>query len=80
MRTLFPERLLGPNLDRLGFSTVRDRNLAFPFNRVRVEEQFVFLFDVIKHRHFLIAHYNQFLFLKRMEPRHENMSLDTARE
>ena len=80
MRTLFPERLLGPNLDRLSFSTVRDWNLAFPFNRVRVEEQFVLLFHVIKHRHFSIAHYNQFLFFKRMEPRHENMSLDAARE
>src|SRR5262245_60571565 len=78
VKTFFSKRFLRFDINWLGIGSIGDRNLAFPLNRVRIKEKFVFLFHIVEHRHLAIAHDNQPLLLKWMEPRDENMGLDAT--
>src|SRR5581483_5874558 len=78
MQALRSQRLLHLERNRLGFSPAGDRAMVPPVNRMGVKLQFMFLLYVIENRHLTISNNDEFLFLKRMEPRNKNMSLYPA--
>ena len=58
METLVPERLARIDRDRVCRGLVSEGNLVFPLDGVRIEDQLVFLLDVVKDRHLAVANHD----------------------
>ena len=62
------------DLDKLSLFVVRNRDISFPFDGMRIKEQFMLRFKVVKNCHLTVADYNEPLFFILMDPRNEYMS------
>ena len=54
--------------------------MVFPLNRVRIQHQFVFCFEIVKHGHLSVTDHNQLLLFIGMQPRDKNMGLNATRK
>src|SRR5208282_5532296 len=80
MGALNMKRLIVAQLYDFTLSSACNRLAIHPLDPMLIENQFLVSFRVVKNRHLAIADNHEFLLLKRMQPAHKNVSLDTALE
>ena len=68
VRALSPERLARIQRNHLGFAFLGNGVVLLPADRVRIEQQFVLLFQIVEDRHFAITHHDELLLLEGMKP------------
>src|SRR5215813_10916316 len=78
MSAFIIQRLLLIEIDWLSICLIRCWNVVFPINGVRIQQQLILSFRIIKHRHFTVTYNDKFLFFERMQPGYENMCLHPA--
>src|SRR5215813_2348927 len=80
MLALGEERFPFFELDGLTLHAMRDGNSVDPFDAMRIQNQFRVRLRVVKHCHFAVADYDEFLLLERMQPTDEDVRFRAARK